>query len=243
MQFAQDMCGAAPVIKRFQVGETMSIAGVPVVVGGANNEGIALASTTAAVTMIGVTIDTATILTAQQTGNADPAAYVSVIVNPLAIYRAKLSGGSTANTALTQYDVTTASTDGLTVTTGDEWSSPSYDEGVVFGYDGANAGVGRKITSVSSTAATVIVAFPNDTVVGDNFIRVPFCTSPYGQEKQFVQLTTTLDQVDASVAVDTNNVNFVPYELELRDESESGVTNSFVLLRPYDHLFGGGAIA
>lgn len=243
MQFAQDMTGAAPVIKRFQVGETMATAGVPVIPGGSGDEGISLASTTAAARMIGVTIDTATLVTAQQSDNSDPAAYVSVIVNPLAIYRAKLSGGATANTDLTKYDVTTASTDGLTVTTGDEWSSPTYDEGVLFGYDGANAGVGRKITSVSSTAATMIVALPNDTVVGDNFLRVPFCTSPYGQEAQFVQLTTNLDQVDASVAVDTDNVNFIPYELELRDISEVGVSNSFVLLRPFDHLFGGGSIA
>jgi hypothetical protein len=83
--------------------------------------------------------------------------------------------------------------------------------------DGANTGKGRKIISTSVTAATVGVPFPYDTVVGNGFLRVPFCAAPYGYESQFVQLTTLLTQIDISVAVNTTNVNFRVVELDLRD--------------------------
>lgn len=241
MDFVCDVAGSPnPIIKKFQVGESMATAAVPVLIGGSNNEGLALATTTAAADMVGVTIDTATLVAAQQSDNSDPAAYVSVIINPNAVYKAKLSGGATSGTALTLYDVTTASTDGLDITTGDTWTGTEFDEGVVWGYDGANAGVARKITSTSATAATVIVAFPNDTVVGDNFLRAPFVASPVGMENQFVQLTSDLTQINASVAVDTGNNNFRPYELWLRDISDNGRTNSWLLMVPFDHIFAGG---
>lgn len=232
MRFAKQFFGnSTPMMLRFQAGEAMANAGVPVLVGGAGEEGLVLASTTAAVNCVGVTVDTAaTINTAQQTANADPASYINVIVDPNALYLARLSGSSTEGTALTQRDVTTASTDGLSVTTGDDWSSPTTDEGLIWGYDGANAGIIRKITSVSTSAATVVTAFPFDTVVGDNFLWAPFCASPVGAEDQFVQLTAAFYEVDCSVAVDTNNGNFRPIQIFARDKSQEGTTKSEVVL-------------
>lgn len=242
MKWAYNLSGiATPHIKQFQIGEAMANAGVPVLVGGADNEGLALASTTAAADLVGITLDAqASLVTAQQTDNSDPARLITCIINPDAVYQAKLSGGATEDTALTLYDVTTASTTGLVVTTGDAWNSPDYNEGVVWGYDGANAGIARKITSTSATAGTLLVALPADTVVGDNFLRAPFCASPVGMEDQFVQLSTNLYEVDASVAVDTNNANFRVVELLLRDKSDDGQNNSFAMLIPFDSIFAAG---
>ncbi len=243
MRFAYNLnSNSAPVVKKFQVGETMANAGVPVLVGGSGNEGIALASTTAAVDLVGVTLDTATLVTAQQSDNSDTERTVSVIINPGAVYKAKLSGGATDDTALALHTVTTASTTGLVVTTATAWDSPTFDEGLVFGYEGANAGKGRKITSVSSTAGTILVAFPNDTAVGDTFMRLPFVSSPYGMEDQFVQITTNLTQVDASVAVDTDNANFRVVELKIRDAASQGRTNSFAFLLGYGSIYSGGLV-
>jgi hypothetical protein len=70
-----------------------------------------------------------------------------------------MSGGATSDTALSSQTVTTASSGGTAITTAAEWSSPTYDEGVTWGYTGANAGRLRKVTSVSSTAGTVTIPF------------------------------------------------------------------------------------
>ena len=222
MDFSYLLAGGAPIMKKFQIGAT-TIAGVPVCKGGAGAKGVVVGTTTAAVGMVGCTLDGATLVTAQQTDSSDTARYVTVIINPSAVWKAKLCGGATENTAIPTFAVTTASTDGLSVTstTATDLSSPTTDEGLIFGYTGANAGVGRKVTSVAATVATMLVALPNDTVVGDTFFRLPFCTSPYGYETQYPQLTTLLTQVDATTAVDTDNVNFNPIELELRDSGQN----------------------
>lgn len=240
MKFAYDLTGAAPHLKRYQVNASLLTPGVPVLKGGSNSKGIVACSTTAAVGVVGVTTDTATFVSAQQSDNSDPARTVGVIINPLGCYRAKLSGGATENTALTSVPVSTISSDGLTVTTGTDWTSPESDEGVIFGYSGANAGIGRKITSSGATAATLLVALPNDTRVGDGFFRVPYCASPYGYETQYVQLTTALTQLDTSVAVNTTNVNFRVVELELRDFGGNGLTNSFAIIMANGSVWSAG---
>lgn len=238
MDFAYTLGGSAPLVKKFQIGEAMATAGVPVVVGGTGNEGVALGdTTTASVDLVGVTVDTqATLVTAQQSDGSDPERQVSVIINPDAVYRANLSGGATAGTALTSQTVTTASTDGLTVTTAAEWSSPEYLDGTVWGYSGANVGVDRKITGTSATAGTVTIAFPTDTAVGDVFLRVPYAPG----EDQFVQLTSNLAHLDCSVAVDVNNNNFRVVELELKDSSDDGNTNSYGYIVPFDSIYAAG---
>lgn len=237
MEYCYSLAGTgAPILHKFQIGETMATAGVPIVVGGSNNEGAALASTTAAASYIGITLDTATLVTAQDPGSitgADTARFVTVIINPMSVIRAKLAGSSTSGAALSAKQVTSAAADGLTITTGFDYSSPTMDEGSIWGYIGANAGIRRKITSVSSTVATVIVAFPNDTTTSDFYLHCPFATC----EKQYVQLTTLLDQVDATAAVDTNNANFTVLEIDHRDASDSGTTNSSVYIVPNDSLF------
>lgn len=235
MNYAYDLAGAhsVPVLKKYQVAASNSVLGLPYLIPAANGAGVVLATTTGAADAIGVNVDAAgTYVTAQQSDNSDTARLTSIIINPLAVYRMLLSGGATEGTALTLYDVTTASAAGTAVTTGDDWTSPEFDEGTVWGYDGANAGKARKITSTSSTAATVTVAFPLDTVVGDNFLRCPY--NP-GQTTT-IQLTTALTQADASIAVGTG-APFRVVELVLNDIGGNGRTSSYVLAVLGDHTF------
>lgn len=233
MELAYTMSGAAPLMKKFQVNATVARAGVPLVIPGAGNAGVVLATTTGAADMVGVNLDTATYVTAQQTDGSSAERKITLVVNPDAVWRMLMSGGATENTALALQTVTTAATDGLSVTTAAEWSSPTFDEGFVWGYDGANAGQARKITSVSSTAGTVTVAFDQDTVVGDNFLRCPY--SPI--QGTTIQLTTLLTQADASIAVGTG-AHFKTVELLLRDINNEGRTNSYVLAVSGDHVWG-----
>lgn len=233
MQYAYSLGGVnTPLIMKFQVNATLATANIPVLAPGAGNAGVQISTTTSLANVVGVTLDTATYVTAQQTDGTSAEREVSVIISPDAVWRAKMSGGATENTALTQHTVSTASTDGLAITTGTAWDSATYDEGVTWGYTGANAGAKRKITSVSSTAGTVTVAFDQDTAVGDIFLRAPYW--PLDNGSKTVQLSTLLTQADASIAVGTGGACRV-IDLELRDASDSGTTNSFVLFIFDDH--------
>lgn len=235
MEVAGFFSGGAPVIKKYQIGEAMANAGVPVLVPAAGNAGLALASTTGAADMVGVTLDSqATLVTAQQTDNSDPERQVSVVVNPDVMLRVKLSGSSTEDTALLQGTVDTASTTGLDVNTDIDYTN--FDEGAIFCFSGANTGILRRIGVGDSTDATVVVAFPFDTAVGDVFLHLPF----WPGDNQFVQLTAAFTQIDCSVAVDTDNNNFRVIELDMRDSSDDGRNNSHAIITPFDHLFAGG---
>lgn len=234
MEYAYSLTGnSVPIMKKYQVAATVSNTGVPLLIPAAGGAGLALSTTTSAANMVGCNLDTATYVTAQQTDGSSAEREVTVIVNPDAVWRIKMSGGATENTALTLLPVTTASSTGLVVTTNSEWSSPTYDEGVTWGYDGANAGSFRKVTSVSSTAGTVTVAFDQDTAVGDNFLRAPY----WPVQGTTIQLTTNLYQANAAIAVGTGAA-FKPVELDLRDISDSGQTNSYVYAVAGDHVWG-----
>lgn len=224
--------GGAAVLKKYQVAQTVSNIGVVYLASTEAEAGLDEPTTTNFADAVGINYDTATYATAQVAGGT-PEATITVDVRPDAIIKARLSGGGTTGTALTLYDVTTASTDGLSVTTGDDWSSPEFDDGAIWGYDGANAGQLRKITSTSSTAATVTVAFANDTVVGDNFLRAPFW--PMDDQSYTVTATSNFLEVDASVACATNTGALLPIELIANDIANNGRTNSYVLLVCRDH--------
>ena len=235
MEYVRDLHGTHnPHLKKFAIGGTFSNAGILAESPNANDAGVTAPSTTVAADVCGLTTDTATYVTAQQTDGTSAQRYVTCVINPFAIYSGLMSQGATEGTALTLYDVTTASTDGLAVTTGDAWNCPTYDEGVVWGYDGANAGMYRKITSVSATAATVTVPFDYDTVVGDNFMRAPYW--PADATAITVQFTTLLTQADASIAVGTGAAAQV-VELVLNDLSNSGRTNSWVYFMSRDNVW------
>lgn len=238
MKFSQLLgSNGTPYVKKIQTGEASSTVGVPHRASDGDDAGPILAETVTCADFVGVSIDTqGTLVTAQQTDGSDPERAVSLIINPDAVYEARLSGGATSDTALDLKTVTTASTTGLAVTTSDDFSSTSFDEGSIWGYSGNNVGVLRKITSVSTTAATVTVAFPADTAVGDEFLAAPF----FPLEDQNLQLTTALDQINASVAVDSDNDNFRILDVLARDITDNGRTNSAALIVAFDSIFGAG---
>ena len=225
------LSGGAPVVKKYQINATVSNVGVPLLIGGANEAGLDLPTTTAAADVVGLNLDTATYSTTQGTGSSSAESLVSVVINPDAIYRARMSGGATEGTALTLYDVTTANAAGTTITTGDDHTSPEFDEGVVWGYDGANVSQSRKITSTTSTAMVVTVPFDNDTIVGDNFLRAPY----WAMQGVTVQLTTNFYEADASIVVATG-APFLPIDMELNDISSEGRNTSYVHMIAGDHF-------
>lgn len=222
-----------PVRKKYQVGETMATAGIPVVVAGSGAYGIKKATTTAAANCLGVTLDAVTTNTTQPTDGSDPRRLVSVIVNPDAILRARLSGSSTAGTALSTQTEVTATSTGLIADSDSD--NTNYDEGGVFWYTGLNKGPTsfRKIITGDGTNADVGVPWTYDPAVGDKFVVLPFST----MDLQYVQLTSDLSEVDCSVAVDTDNANFIPVELEGLGVPRDALTNSYVLMAIADHLY------
>jgi len=215
------MSGGAPRLMKYQVSATPTAIGVPYLVSAAGAAGLTICTTTGAVNMVGCNLDLATYATAQQADGSDPDALCTFIINPDAIWEIPMVGAA-AGGALNVRDVTTASTDGLAVTTGDDWSSPTVDEALIWGYDGANTGIIRKVTSVSGTAATVTVAFPRDTVVGDNFLWFPVhpCTL------QTITLSTDLTSARQDVAVATNTAEFITHRAICNDKANDGLFTS-----------------
>lgn len=248
MEFSADLYGSLPIIKKYQVATSTTAVGQPWLACATSTAGLAIATTTGAADMVGVNLDSATYTTTQGTGKALPQGtsagtsaerLVSIIINPFAIWRLKMSGGATENTALAKQTVTTASSGGTAITTGATWTSGTeYADGVTWGFTGANAGAIRKITSTSSTAGTVAVPFDYGTVVGDVFLRAPYW--PMSQVTPTIQLTTLLTQANAIISVNTG-ASFHCYDLLLRDgsSSPSGQTDSYVFAIAGDHLLVG----
>lgn len=233
MELAYTLNGNAPLVKKYQVSSSSTAVGQPWMIPAAGGAGVTIATTTSAADMVGVNLDSAVYVTAQQTDGSSAERQVSLIVSPDAVWRMKMTGGATENTALALAVVTTASTDGLVVTTSaTDWSTTTKDEGFIWGFDGANAGQSRKITSVSTTSATVTVAFDQDTVVGDNFIGCPFTP----MQGTAIQLSTLLTQANATIAVGTG-AQFKTIELILNDQTADGRNNSFVLAVSNSHIF------
>src|SRR3990167_36276 len=172
MEFAYDLSGGSTAfIKPYQVAATNTVLGVPYLVAGADGPGIVLGSTTGAANAIGVNVDTAgTYVAAQQSDNSDTQRASKIIVNPLAVYNALLSGGATSGTAQTLYTASSGGSDGLTIVMTASVASPDLDETYVFCLAGTNAGKARKCTSTSSTTATFIVAWPIDVASDDTFM-------------------------------------------------------------------------
>lgn len=218
-------------VKSYQIGATLSNAGIPVCSSVlANVDGVLAFSTTAGLMAIGLALDNpGTRLTAQQTDGSDPARYVTVSVRPDLIYGARLSGSATSGTALTETSNTAASTDGLLITTTANQSA--YDDGVAWGATGANAGIIRKITAVTTTS-TPIIAFPRDLAVGDTFY---FCTFHKG-ERAGLQLTSDFTQFDAS-GDNQAAQTFRCYDFFHKPKAARGATETEVHAVICEHLY------
>lgn len=226
MEVSGLLSGGAPVLKKYQVSETFARANVPALLMATTEAGLNPATTTSLTDAVGITLDTATYTTTQGTGASSAERLVTVVINPDAIVRARFSGGATDGTALSAQTTTSASAGGTAVTTGAEWSSPTYVDGTVWGLSGANVGQSRKITTVSSTAGTVLVPFDYAIAVGDTFLRIP--THPLASI--VAQLTTNLTEVDASAAI-SGDASFIMISGEY-----NGTTDSYGHFIFGDHL-------
>lgn len=245
MDVAYTIGGGGLYIKKYRTDNDGGdfIAGIPVVSdeGTAASQGVRQADTNAPVadsTFIGLNLDTIADSTAAQVGvgggalsNGDNATFVSLCINPDAVFRAKLNEGATEDTALVISVQTDAQSAGLNVN-----STPAVaDNATVWGFSGANVGHSRQ----TSAADTVIVAFPNAIAANDEWL---FTEHISGWTEGGPTLTTLLTQVDANTA-GTTTKNFVIVEFELRDSSDDGRNNSFMLMICYDHAFAGSQLA
>lgn len=234
MEFQYDLSGGSTaIIKRYQVAATKATVGVPVLVPAAGGSGVVVATTTSTANSVGVTIDTSgTYVTAQQTDNSDTERSVGVIINPFAVYSLLMSGGATEGTALQTFTAVSGGSDGLTVVFDDSVASPEMADGTVFCISGANVGLSRKLTSTSTTTGTFVVSWPRDVNAGDTFVVVPY-SDLFGVK---VQLTTLLNQADASIAVGTGAA-LKPIELRFSASGNEALTNSYVNAVLADSVF------
>lgn len=228
MEYAGNISGNKPHVRKYGVdgGVTLN-AGEPVCSGEsvADNGGVTVATTIAAVGFMGCALADAT-STDDQATSGNNVSQVSVVINPDAMWRTKFSGAATEDTALTLTTATAASTTGKTI-------AGVTDEFTVWCYEGAN--VGERIFRRATAANTVVVAFPYDIAIGDTFGQVALTIAG---RSQYPQLTTNLTQIDASAVVDSDNANFVPVDFLFRDVTQEGRTNSYALLISVDHAFG-----
>ncbi len=234
MEVAGLLSGGAPILKKYQSAQTVSNIGTPLLVADAAEAGLdESATTTPFVDLVGLNLDTATYVTAQQTDGTSAERTVTVVINPDAILRARLSGGATSGTALTRYTVLTATTDGLDVTgSGVNFASPQFDEGSVWFYDGRNSKQIRRITATSSAVITVAVAFEGDHQAGDDFLIAPYSMVP--TDAQTMQITADFTEADAAIAVGTGGaINILG--IDAQDLAGDGTLTSSVTFTTPDH--------
>lgn len=237
MDFGYDLSGlSTPILKKYTVAESNTVLGIPYLKVAAGGVGVVKSALGGGVDFVGVNIDApGTYAAAQQSDESDQEKTVTLIVNPGAVFKARLNGGATSGTALSERVITTASTDGLSViTSAYDPNSPDMDEGIVWGASGANSGKARKITSTASNDATVILAFPKDIAVGDEFYFAPI--SPLSTIT--VQLTSDLTEIDAEAAI-ASDVPALVVEMILNDKANKGARESYALIKFADHLLGG----
>ena len=228
MDYAYMLGGGAPHMLKFAIGDTHTTAGVVTTAPDAAQAGLMVSTTTTMVDCVGVTLDTGTYVTAQQTDGTSAERKVAVIVSPDACFRALMSGGATEGTALTEFTVTAATADGLDVIdTAVDWTSPATDEGGIYFTSGANKGQLRKVITTGGSEATIATAFDNDHAVGDTGFRVPWWF--FDRTSDALTTTTLLTQADQSADTGAGG-NIKPIDMEL-----NGTTDSFLIFTIDDH--------
>jgi hypothetical protein len=239
MEYAYSLSAKAPLMKKYRIMTgTSVISGVPMVANSliADDDGIAVCTTTAAIACVGLSLDTATSTSAQvgagngMNNNGDNAGHLSVICNPDAVFRAKFTEGATEDVALAEIVQDAASSDGTAP------GATVTDEFTVWGYTGANAGHIRRATNTD----VVVNAFPHAIAIGDTFLEAGV---NIGARDQFPQLSTLLTQYNANAGADSDNDNFITVDYDLKDKTEDGDVNSYAYLVAAHHAFSGSHTA
>lgn len=227
MQYAGNLSGSAPVIKKYKASATGYVQGIVMLRSAGNASGqMSTSTTTSFADALGLLADTgnnAGSSITYSTTQGDPEAVYGVIINPDAILRAQMVTGATG-TSITADTIVTAASNGLTAVGGTSVASPDMDEGILWYISGSNVGKSRKITSTSSVTATVIVPFAAN-AVGDQY-----CYAGVNIGLTGVTLTTDLLKVRTDIAVSTGG-SATCIDLEL-----NGVGDSYVHLVLGDHV-------
>lgn len=195
--FAYDMAGGAPVFRKYVSSSDLSNAGVHILDAGTGVHGLVIGTTTGAADVVGVTADApGTATTADQQADAT---VVTVILNPLAVYKYRMCGGATEGTQLSVWTNSAASSTGetMTITTGDTApNSPDLDDGTIVCVSGANLGRKRLIEATAATTVDVEPRFTSAIAVNDQFILVP--ASYFPNSNAGATFTTNLYEVNAT---------------------------------------------
>jgi len=240
MEALGTLSGGAPVIKRYMAGTTISNAGIPLLgaVDAATDLGsvepIGASAAVNAGSQVGLGLDTSGTVAATGITDSDDL-FVSVIINPDLIIRGKMNNGTTSDTALATTAATAADTTGVTIT-----GATTFDNGAVWGYTGNNVGRFRRC---DDTAGSLSINFESGILTTDTYVAVHgFPCSVELTNWECYDLTTDLTQVIAQTAV-TDTDNFATVDMEMRDATEEGTTNSYYHLIQNNHLFGSSSIA
>ena len=240
MEVAYMLSGGAPVVKRYMAGTTISTAGVPVI--GAVDAGTDLGSVevpgaSTAITIgqqVGLCIDTSgTVAATGITDNND--LFVSVIINPDLVYRARMNNGTTSGTALATTSPTSADSTGATLT-----GATTFDNGAVWGYTGTNVGSFRR---ADDALGSLSINFVNGTSTDDTYLAVH--GFPCGIEVtnfESYDMTTDLTEIVAQTTV-IDQDNYCTVDMELNDSSSNGNLRSYYHLIANNHHFASPSLA
>ena len=230
MEFINTISGSAALIKRYQASATLSTAGVPLLgaLTSSTDIGSVVAGTASGPIIVGsqagVSLDTTGTVAASGTVEAD--ILVSVIINPDAIYRVKMSGGAASDTALTAV-TSGASATALTI------DAVTVDNALVWGYTGSNVGVYRR---ADDATGGVSINFPVAAAQGDTYLTAHGYPA-IGQAAIFYDLTTELDQIDSTV-VSVDMDNFICVDAETTGGDQDGINNSYYHMVQNNSMFG-----
>ena len=217
MQYAGNLSGSSPVIKKYKASAAM-IAGIVVLRSASGASGqMSTSTTTSFADSLGLLLDNGLAngasVSYSTTQGADEAVW-GVIVNPDQILRTQMVTGATG-TSITADTIVTASSNGLTWVGGTSVASPDMDEGIVWYISGSNVGKSRKITSTGATVTgTVIVPFAAN-AVGDQV-----CYAGINIGLTGVTLTTDLKNVRTDIAIATG-ASLTCIDLELAGTGDS----------------------
>jgi len=190
MEYSFNAAGLGEAILReLRIGATV-IKGQVVIYDITNQLGnITDASTTAAADSVGVTYEAGTYA-------ASTPVDVLTNIQPFSVYKCRGTLGATNNTALTIHTQTSAS---ATVFSAATVPNVDFSMGTLFMISGANKGRKAIVDSfTNATSYTCTNGFPSSIAVGDKCVVVPWALGCKN-----VQLSTTLDQGDASIVVAT----------------------------------------
>ena len=234
MEYAGNISGNKPNMKKYNVdGGAECLAGVAIQTqeAVADTGGCIPQTVEVCVGCLGVALADAASTDAQTGTTVNNVNQVSTIINPDAIWRTKFSAGAAEDVACAfcSEAAQAASADGLLITGG-------VDENFVWGYTGANAGLGTAGMRQCTADTVLDVGMPHDIAAGDQFLQ---SNIGIGTRSQTPQFTTNLTQINLQAGVvDADNANFIAIDLLLRDASDEGRTNSYALLIALDHAFG-----